>query len=49
VNDSIQHALESRLTLASTIGKYIDHMLESNLTRPCSSRSIRLPMSSRWL
>jgi signal transduction histidine kinase len=33
VNDSIQRSLESRLTLANIIGKYIDHMLESNLTR----------------
>jgi signal transduction histidine kinase len=33
VNDSIQRSLESRLQLANIIAKYIDHMLESNLTR----------------
>jgi len=33
VNDSIQRSLESRLTLAKIIGKYIDYMLESNLRR----------------
>ncbi|MEJ2313279.1 MAG: cache domain-containing protein [Nitrospirota bacterium] len=33
VRDSIEHSLDSRLTLASIIGQNIDYILESNLTR----------------
>jgi signal transduction histidine kinase len=33
VHDSIERSLQNRLVLAEIIGKYIDHMLESNLTR----------------
>jgi len=33
VHDSIQRSLANRLTLANIIGKYLDHVLETNLTR----------------
>src|SRR5512143_374229 len=33
ISASIERSLEARLTLANIIGKYVDHVLESNLKR----------------